>query len=314
MSDKLTPEKKLNFSINDKMQHEDIIKLGKALSIRERLSILELLQGAPKYLVEIAEYLNMPLSSVSRHIDALTEAGLIFVSYKPGPKGHSKLCAKAALSATVSFEDVIIPSENGTFVTEMPIGLYSDCDISAPCGIVGKTAKIGDFDNPALFFSSQRAEAELLWFNLGYVSYKLPSARYAEYKEIGISFEVCSETIYHRNKWPSDITVSVNGTEIATFTSPGDFGGRRGKYTPSYWPVISTQYGILMEFIVNSSGVYVNNVFKNDAVTISDLQLEGKDYVELTLRIKPDAKHKGGINLFGKSFGDHPQGIVMTMI
>ena len=219
MSDKLTPEKKLNFSINDKMQHEDIIKLGKALSIRERLSILELLQGAPKYLVEIAEYLNMPLSSVSRHIDALTEAGLIFVSYKPGPKGHSKLCAKAALSATVSFEDVIIPSENGTFVTEMPIGLYSDCDISAPCGMVGKTAKIGDFDNPALFFSSQRAEAELLWFNLGYVSYKLPSARYAEYKEIGISFEVCSETIYHRNKWPSDITVSVSGTALKASTN-----------------------------------------------------------------------------------------------
>ena len=108
--------------------------------------------------------------------------------------------------------------------------------------------------------------------------------------------------------------MSVNGTEIATLTSPGDFGGRRDKYTPSYWPVISTQYGILMEFIVNFSGVYVNNVFKNDAVTISDLQLEGKDYVELTLRIKPDAKHKGGINLFGKSFGDHPQGIVMTMI
>lgn len=46
--------------------------------------------------------------------------------------------------------------------------------------------------------------------------------------EISFSFEVCSETIYYNNHWPSDITVSVNDVEVATFTSPGDFGGRRG--------------------------------------------------------------------------------------
>ena len=314
MSDKLTPEKKLNFSINNKLHHDDIVKLGKAISIPERLAVLELLQSEPKYLVEIAEHLDVPLSSVSRHVDALTEAGLIFVSYKPGPKGHSKLCAKAALSANITFEDVVHPTENAGYVTEMPVGLFSDCDITAPCGMVGKTDKIGDFDNPAEFFAAERVAAELLWFNTGFVSYKLPAAQYKCYKEISVSFEVCSETIYHRNKWPSDITVSINDVEIDTFTSAGDFGGRRGKYTPAYWPVISTQYGVLMKFTVNANGVYVNNVLKNAAVTIDDLNLLRAGYVKFSLEIKEDAAHKGGINLFGKSFGDFPQAIVMTMI
>ena len=43
MSDKLTPEKKLNFSINNKLHNDDIVKLGKAISIPERLAVLELL-------------------------------------------------------------------------------------------------------------------------------------------------------------------------------------------------------------------------------------------------------------------------------
>ena len=316
MDDKLSSEKNLNFSINNKLHHLDIVKLGKALSSTQRLSILELLQSEPKYLAEIASAIDIPLSSVSRHVDILAEAGLIFICFDPGPKGHSKLCSKAALSAKISLEDVVKNDEaNAEFVVEMPIGMYTDCSITAPCGMVGINAPIGDFDNPTVFFSAKRANAELIWFNTGFIAYKLPLRlpKPNSYKELEISFEVCSETVYHRNKWPSDITVSINDIEISTFTSPGDFGGRHGKFTPEFWPIISTQYGLLMKFTVNANGVFINNILKNDSVRIADLRLNSSDFVKLTLAVKEDAVHKGGINLFGQNFGDYPQAIVMTL-
>ena len=105
----------------------------------------------------------------------------------------------------------------------------------------------------------------------------------------------------------------VNGVELLTFTSPGDFGGRRGKYTPAYWPVTSTQFGLLKKITVNGDGVFMDNVLINGKVSFADLGLCEKNAIEFEIGIKEDAEHKGGLNLFGKSFGDFPQSIVMTV-
>jgi predicted transcriptional regulator len=101
--------------------------------------------------------------------------------------------------------------------------------------------------------------------------------------------------------------------EICTFTSPGDFGGRRGKYTPEYWPITSTQFGILKRVTVNKTGVYLDNQLIDSKNIFDDLQLLKGNAIQLTIGIKDDAIHKGGINIFGKNFGDYPQGIIMTL-
>ena len=101
--------------------------------------------------------------------------------------------------------------------------------------------------------------------------------------------------------------------EIATYTSPGDYGGRRGKFTPDYWPVTSTQFGQLKRFNVTTEGVFDNNVLVNKAVTFNDLALINQPYIKFSIGVKPDAVHRGGINLFGKNFGDFPQSIIMTL-
>ena len=36
--------------------------------------------------------------------------------------------------------------------------------------------------------------------------------------------------------------------------------------------------------------------------------------ISLVIAIKKDARHIGGINLFGEKYGDFPQGIVMSLI
>ena len=255
------------------------------------------------------------MSSVSRHIDALNEAQLIFVNYQPGPKGHTKYCSQMVMSYTVSLDAPRMRESQATeFVMEMPVGLYSHCHIKAPCGMTGKDGNLGAFDDPSTFFLPERVNAECIWFDSGFISYNFPKpSNGRDISEITFSFEICSETVYYNNNWPSDITVSVNDVEITTFTSPGDFGGRRGHYTPEYWPVTSTQFGILKTISVNAEGLFIDKTLVNSHITVSDLKLAVGNAIKLTIGIKEDAVHRGGLNLFGKNFGDYPQSIIMII-
>ncbi len=307
-------KKKISFSINEFEDQEEIVKFGRALASLDRVKILAVLQTMPRYLSEISRLTNIPISTVSRHMDILTAANFIHVSYKPSPKGHLKLFAKKVLDANIDFETTKVKADaNDDFVIEMPIGLFTTCNAVPPCGMAGKAAPLGHFDDPTIFFSPKRTQAELIWFSLGDISYNFPKKEAASYQDISFSFEICSETMYHRMDWPSDITVLINDVEVLTFTSPGDFGGKRGKYSPLYWPIKSTQFGILQNISVNDKGVYLNNSLIDSTISIDNLKLTEFDYIKFTLMIKPDAVHKGGINLFGKNFGNYPQAIIMVL-
>ncbi|MDR1094637.1 MAG: ArsR family transcriptional regulator [Clostridiales bacterium] len=316
MDEIVKAEKALSLSIYDKQSYPQLCAVGKALSAEDRLKILHLLQYGPKNLLEISKTLEMPISSVSKHIGVLTDAGLIFVNYQPSVKGHSKMCNKSLMSLSVRFDDPPVREEKmKEFSVEMPLGQFTECAITAPCGMTGATRELTAFDNPNVFFSPERAEAELLWFETGFISYSFPNHFLAGKtpKEITFSFEVCSEAIYYRNDWPSDITVLINGKETATFTSPGDFGGRRGKYSPKYWNRNSTQFGVLKSFTVNRSGTFEGNACLNRLLTVKDLRLAENSFIQFSIGVKETALHRGGINLFGKKFGNYPQSIVMTV-
>ncbi len=315
MSD-ITSEKHISLRVDQLKDHEKIKQIAHALDSPERLQILQYVLNRSVNLSAIAEDLKLPISSVSRHIDVLSNAGLIVINYQPGLKGHIKYCAQAILDCKISMNaDKKPKNKPNSFVVEMPIGLYSDFKIQGSCGLVGKNAPLGQFDDPQLFFSPLRSEAECLWFNSGYVSYRfpLPSQKQIEKSMIRFSMEVCSDTIYYNNKWPSDITIKINGLEILTFTSPGNFGGRRGKYTPDYWPITSSQFGLLKTISVHSDGVYLDNAFAHGNVVFDDLHIFDNDSICLEIGVKEDAEHKGGLSLFGKNFGDFNQAIVMVI-
>lgn len=316
MSDILTPQKNVTLSVDDENHHALIAEFGRAVSVPERLAVLKCILLASKSVPDIAAELNLPASSVARHIDILDQAGLIYTSLQPGPKGHAKYCSQAVLSVTLSLEaDDSLKDKDVGYEVEMPLGMFSHCHIKAPCGMTGAEGKIADFDNPKVFFSPIRTKAECIWFDCGFISYNFPAdfSEKRKFSEITFSFEICSETLYYNNNWPSDITTRINDVEIVTFTSPGDFGGRRGKYTPIYWPVTSTQFGLLKRITVNREGVFVDNNFVSDSVKFDDLKIYDGSAIKLDIGIKDDAKHRGGINLFGKNFGDFPQSIVMTL-
>ena len=131
--------------------------------------------------------------------------------------------------------------------------------------------------------------------------------------EVSFSFEVCSEAPGYQNDWPSDITVWINGEEIATMTIPGDFGGRRGRLNPEWWGDTLTQYGLYKEVRITDTGCYENDM-KCSNLTLKDLELDKKNCISFKLGVKPDAVHAGGMNLFGEKFGDYAQAIEMKVI
>ena len=124
-----------------------------------------------------------------------------------------------------------------------------------------------------------------------------------------LSMELCSEAPNYRNDWESDITFWINGTEVATYLSPGDFGGRRGRLNPDWWSDYSTQFGNMKTLRITQDGVFLDET-RTDWRTIDKLKLQQGDYITFRIGIKEDAKHQGGLNLFGEKFGDFSQGLL----
>ena len=100
--------------------------------------------------------------------------------------------------------------------------------------------------------------------------------------------------------------------DCGTWTCPGDFGSRRGRLNPSVWPDGSTQYGMLMTWEVLENGCFINGSQAGETA-LNDLRLMEKPYIDVRIGNKEDARYIGGFNLFGKSFGNYEQDIVMSV-
>ena len=216
---------------------------------------------------------------------------------------------------TIYFDDWVSDNSFDELIYEMPIGNFFNINIVPPCGMTGIHSPIGAFDVLSSFYHPNRHKAELLWFSTGDITYRFPSVEQnKKIESLSFSLEICSETLYSRNDWPSDITFWINDIELLTWTSPGDFGGRRGKFTPDYWFINSTQYGLLKNIKIDDTGVYLDDILVNVNHNVHNINLENNNYIELKIGIKPNATHKGGINIFGKNFGDYKQSIVLKII
>ena len=315
MDREIVAENTLVYTITKADEDEEICKLGRALSSPGRIQILRLLTQKPMNLVEIAARLNLPISSVAFHINALEEAKLVQIEYKPSQKGHMKLCSTGTIKAIISFTQESKEEYVDEVKVEMPVGNYVECNITKGY-LVGKNNFIfREQSSQNMLFAPERTEGQLFSFQSGNVSYNFPNIfhYHQSFRKLSFSFEMCSEAPYYCEKWPSDITVWINSIEIATFCSPGDFGGKRGKYTPDFWQTNSTQFGLLKKFSIDDSGCYIDDILDNKNHTFDDLKLNDKNFIRLTIGIKDDAVHVGGINIFGRGFGNYHQDIQMIL-
>ncbi len=302
-----------NFLIVDP---EEGIETLKALASPVRVGILKLLhQEGPMNVNAVAAAMDMPQSSISANVQSLEDAGLIRTETQRAKKGNQKICHPLFEEVLVMFKKDTSATKDNVIEVAMPLGLYTSCEVTAPCGLCSTAGIIGLLDVPDTFLDPGRMTAGLVWFTRGYVEYKFPNNTKllnTQVNAVEFSMELSSEVPGTAADWPSDITFSINQIDIGTWTSPGDFGDQRGVYTPDWWKLKGSQYGKLKSVRVTHEGTFVDGL-KMSPVSLKDLDLGAHKSIRFRIGVKDSARHPGGINIFGRGFGNYDQDIIMRL-
>ena len=302
-----------NFLVIDPEERPDVLH---GLASPTRIRILKLLQRKDGVNVnDISAALALPQSTVSSNLQILEQAGLIRTETRKGRKGSQKVCFIAFEEVLVMFRDDRDGAQTDTIEVHMPIGLYTSCEVSAPCGLCSPQGIIGLLDVPGAFLNPDRMNAGLMWFTRGFVEYQFPNNARLVGKAVSaleFSLELSSEVPGTSPDWPSDITIAINGREIGVWTSPGDFGDKRGLFTPDWWKLKGSQYGKLKSWRVTPDGTFVDGV-RISGFTPDRLDILGHHSIRLRIEVKPEARHPGGVNIFGRGFGNYDQDIVLRL-
>ncbi|TNB47672.1 helix-turn-helix domain-containing protein [Martelella lutilitoris] len=302
-----------NFLVVDPERDMNVIK---GLAAPARIAVLKLLRSKGALNVkEIGEMLALPQSTVSLSVQLLEEAGLIRTESQRARKGNQKVCSSIYDEVVIVFGDAAEERRNDGIEVSMPVGLYTAFDVSAPCGLCTNEGIIGLLDVPDSFLDPARMKAGLIWFTRGKVEYQFPNNARLDNRavdELEFSMELSSEVPGTNPDWPSDITIGINGIDIGQWTSPGDFGDRRGVFTPGWWKLKGSQYGMLKRFRVTETGAYVDGVRISD-ICLADLELDRHHSIRLSISVREDARHPGGVNIFGRGFGNYDQDIVLRI-
>lgn len=288
----------------------------RGLSSPVRIRILRLLhRRGPLNVNEISQALDLPQSTVATNVQVLEQSRLVDTETVKATNGHQKICAAKYDEIVLRFGNDSRHTDDDVIEVAMPLGLYTSSSVTAPCGLCSPEGVIGLLDVPAFFLDPSRMRAGLIWFERGHVEYKFPNnakLRGSALEALEVSMELSSEVPGTNADWPSDISVWINDAPIGTWTSPGDFGDKRGVYTPRWWKLEGSQYGQLKTWRVTDEGCFIDGMRVSD-VRLKDLDLDGHHSIRLRVGIDDDARHPGGVNIFGKGFGNHDQDIVMRL-
>jgi len=289
------------------------LEMLKALGNETRIAILAYLGDRLTPVNQIAQDLRLPASTATMHIAVLERAGLLHTEMRPASRGLQKVCAR-------TYDELVIDLPRGPHHTRnavelsTPIGGYSQFEVEPTCGLASRDGLIGYLDDPNSFYEPERLGAQLLWFRSGYVEYVFPNRvpPGARILSLQLTAEVCSEAPLHDADWPSDIGVWVNDVALGEWTCPGDFGATRGRLTPAWWEEKDSQYGVLKRWRVSDDGSTIDGLALSATAT-AELELRSGQPIRIRIGVRPDAQFVGGINLFGREFGNYPQDIGLRL-
>lgn len=290
------------------------LNVYKALASETRLEILNLLADTPSTVSKLAQKMNISKAILSRHIKILEEANLIHLSRSyASSDGREKVYTIRVDKINIIFpRKIYLPYKK--ILHEIKLGYFSDFSVTPSCGLASKEAIIGRLDDPRVFVSNERINASLLWFSDGFVEYKVPNTLEAEQRPemLELSLEIASEFPISNNTWPSDISFFINDILVGTWTSPGNYSDVRGKLTPKWWDERYSQYGLLKHLRITNTDTGIDGEKLSD-IRLSDLRLDSSPFITLRIGISEDARNKGGLTIFGESFGNHPQNILLSV-
>lgn len=305
-----SPEMQQMEQMTKRIPATQIQEVAKALSGDLRLRILEVLGNEAMSISQLMQALGAAQPTISINVQILEQAGLIETTTS---SNREKICTR--LQDTLLIE---LPNRPGEALEEMeeihmPIGMFTACYVRPTCGLASKDNIIGSPDDPRTFYLPERSEAGLLWFGgSGYVEYQFPNPvpPGKPLMSLSCSVELCSEAHGYSEDWPSDITLFINGMRIGTITCQGDFGENKGKLTPNWW-VFGTQHGVLTQWSIDEKGSYLNGE-RCSNIGLADLGLNFQSPIKVRFEVEDTAHNKRGLNLFGASFGNYAQDIILS--
>ena len=292
---------------------DDGLELFKALGSDIRIQILKiLLENNQMSMNQIANELNISNGALTGHIKKLEECGLISASNDSSGHGNQKLCSLIQDRILVEIEKPIDLSN--VYNTSIKVGQFSSHNICTTCGLATSSFVIGELDDARYFDHPDRFNADIMWFTKGYVEYVIPNLipRNQKITQLSLSAEISSEAPGIDNNWPSDISFYINDTLVGTWTSPGDYGDVRGMFTPEWWPQNWNQYGLLKLLVINHKGTFIDGLKISD-ITTSELNLDYTSTIRFRIAVEENSAHVGGLTIFGKSFGNYDQDIVVSI-
>lgn len=292
---------------------DDGLELFKALGSDIRIQILKiLLENNQMSMNQLANELNISNGALTGHIKKLEECGLISTSNDSSGHGNQKLCSLIQDRILVEIEKPIDLSN--VYNTSIKVGQFSSHNVFPTCGMATSSFVIGELDDVRYFDHPDRFNADIMWFTKGYVEYVIPNLipRNQKITQLSLSAEISSEAPGIDNNWPSDISFYINDTLVGTWTSPGDYGDVRGMFTPEWWPQNWNQYGLLKLLVINHKGTFIDGLKISD-ITTSELNLDYTSTIRFRIAVEENSAHVGGLTIFGKSFGNYDQDIVVSI-
>ncbi|OTP12594.1 hypothetical protein A5844_000827 [Enterococcus sp. 10A9_DIV0425] len=280
-----------------------------ALASETRLNILQYIGSGKKSISEIAQKLQISSAMTTRHVQQMEDAGLLDSERGVGANRNKKMVFLKIDDIHICFPEKIYPAYK-LYSTDLSIGHFTDFFAEPTCGLATTQEIVGKIDDPKYFLDSNRVNAALMWFSRGFVEYKIPNLLQTQEEPelLEISLELASEFPVSNNNWPSDISIFVNDVKVAVYTVPGNFSDTRGRLTPPWWNDRFSQYGLLKHIRINKLDTDIDGESYSN-IKIDDLKLHDSPFIKLRLEIEKEAKHQGGLTLFGKGFGNHDQNI-----
>ncbi|KOP64302.1 ArsR family transcriptional regulator [Bacillus sp. FJAT-18019] len=289
------------------------LNIFKALGSEIRIQILELLSTNQSLnLNELANRLNLSNGAITMHIRKLEESGLIEIHTTGGKHGIQKICC---LNEDKLMVDLQRKDHDNLYEVEIPVGHYSNYQAIPTCGLATRDHIIGDFDDPRYFADPDRINSEIIWLTEGFLEYRIPNFLKSNqaFREIQFSLDLGSEAPGYCNNYPSDIFFSVNGIEIGSWTSPGDFGDKRGTFNPEWWPPQLNQYGMLKLIRINKEGSFIDGSLISD-VGLDQIQLDYKSELTFRIAVNEQSMNKRGLTIYGKHFGNYSQDLLARVL
>lgn len=285
-----------------------------ALASETRLKIIENLLPEHKNIKELAHELQLSSTIVAKHIEILEQANIVKCENIKANRGTQKVCRVILTDYHLVFEQKANNSLQQLQQFELAIGHFSAYSVSGTCGLSTMNALIGVCDDPRYFSHPERYNAGIVWFAHGEIEYNLPSFMFENTErisELEISLELCSEAPGINENFLSDIYFNINGVAIGQWVSPGDFGKLKGVYTPKWWYL--TEYGKLVTIKINDAGTYINGELAS-RTKLAELGLSHTNDAKFKIISPQQTSNPGGVNIFGKGFGNYDQGIIVSIL